>query len=166
MLPVLAVVLGGSVGLVAGRPHHQRREVATFPAGTAWDIILNKGSTNLDDLTSTASAEITAIDIDLFDNEASTVSALKSQNKHVICYFSAGSVEDWREDASKFRAEDYGQELDGWAGENWVNVKSENVRNIMKTRIELAAQKGCTAVDPDNTDGFVRLLSRTLMSCS
>ncbi|OAG10561.1 uncharacterized protein CC84DRAFT_1161482 [Paraphaeosphaeria sporulosa] len=154
MLPALAVALGGSVGLAAGHPHPQRREVAAFPAGASWDIILNKGSTNLDDLASTASAEVTAIDIDLFDNEASTISALKDQNKQVICYFSAGSREDWREDANKFNADDYGQGLEGWAGENWVNVKSDNVRAIMKTRIELAAQKGCTAVDPDNVDGF------------
>ncbi|KAF9735093.1 endo alpha-1,4 polygalactosaminidase precursor [Paraphaeosphaeria minitans] len=154
MLPALAIVLGGSVRLAAGHPHPQRREIATFPAGASWDIILNKGSTNLDDLAGTASAGVTAMDIDLFDNEASTISALKNQNKHVICYFSAGSREDWREDASKFKADDYGQGLDGWAGENWVNVKSDNVRAIMKSRIELAAQKGCTAVDPDNVDGF------------
>lgn len=158
MLPALAVALGGSVGLAAGHPHPQRREVAAFPAGASWDIILNKGSTNLDDLAGTASVGVTAIDIDLFDNEASTISALKDQNKQVICYFSAGSREDWREDASKFKADDYGQGLEGWDGENWVNVKSENVRSIMKARIELAAQKGCTAVDPDNVDGFVRLV--------
>ncbi|KAJ4357569.1 uncharacterized protein N0V89_002145 [Didymosphaeria variabile] len=154
MLPALAVALGGSVSLAAGHPHPQRRDVASFPAGTSWDIILNKGDTNLDDLAGTESAGVTAIDIDLFDNEASTISALKNQDKQVICYFSAGSREDWREDADQFKSDDYGQGLDGWEGENWVNVQSENVRSIMKTRIELAAQKGCTAVDPDNVDGF------------
>ena len=158
MRSTFAVALGGAVGLASAYPQPQRRAVASFPAGQSWDIVLNSADVNLNDLASTEAASATAIDIDLFDNEASTISTLKSQNKQVICYFSAGSREDWRDDAGKFSSSDYGQELDGWAGENWVNVKSDNVRSIMKERIKLAATKGCTAVDPDNVDGFVSTL--------
>ncbi|KAJ4286657.1 hypothetical protein N0V90_012909 [Kalmusia sp. IMI 367209] len=155
MLLSLAVALGGTVSLAAShQSRHVRRAVASFPAGATWDILLNKGDIDLNDLGGTSSADVSAIDIDLFDNDASIISNLKSQNKQVICYFSAGSREDWREDASKFNADDYGQGLEGWEGENWVNVKSDNVKSIMKARIALAAQKGCTAVDPDNVDGF------------
>ncbi|PSN63249.1 hypothetical protein BS50DRAFT_477471, partial [Corynespora cassiicola Philippines] len=92
------------------------------------------------------------IDIDLFDTDEATIADFKS-SKQVICYFSAGSREDWRPDAADFK--DVGKGLEGWEGENWVDIKSENVRNVMRKRIKMAADKGCTAVDPDNVDGFV-----------
>lgn len=163
MRSTLAVALGGAVGLTVARPSLQRRDVASFPAGESWDIVLNKENVDLNNLASTEAAGVSVIDIDMFDNDASTISALKEQKKQVICYFSAGSREDWRDDASRFTASDYGQGLEGWEGENWVNVKSTNVRNIMKDRIALAASKGCTAVDPDNVDGFVS--SPTVTCC-
>ena len=75
--------------------------------------------------------------------------------KKVICYFSAGSYEDWRPDASEFKKEDLGRDLDGWPGEKWLDLDSENVRRVMKGRVELAKEKGCDGVDPDNVDGYV-----------
>jgi hypothetical protein len=42
-----------------------------------------------------------------------------------------------------------------WKHENWLDVKSENVRKIMTARIEYARQQGCNAGDPDNIDGYV-----------
>ncbi|PWN32697.1 family 114 glycoside hydrolase, partial [Meira miltonrushii] len=71
-----------------------------------------------------------------------------------ICYFSAGSYEDWRPDAKKFHKKDLGAPLEGWQGESWLNVRSANVHNIMKARLDLAVKKGCNAVDPDNVDGY------------
>lgn len=73
----------------------------------------------------------------------------------MLCYFSAGSYENWRPDAAQFTQSDLGLDLDGWAGEKWLNTNSENVRRIMKDRIDLAKEKGCDGVDPDNVDGYV-----------
>lgn len=146
-------ILGALFSLSTASPL-QVRAVPTFPAGTSFDIILEDSGTSLADLKAAAG---TVIDIDLFDNDAATIQAL-AQTKKVICYFSAGSREDWRPDDDKFTAADYGKAMGGlWKGENWVNVKSENVHKIMKARIELAKSKGCNAVDPDNIDGFVRV---------
>jgi hypothetical protein len=132
----------------------QTRAITTFPAGTTFDIILNDEGFSLATLQGAAGA---VIDIDLFDNDAATIQAL-AKNKKVICYFSAGSREDWRPDAINFTSADYGKKMgDPWKGENWANVTSDNVRKIMKARIELAKSKGCHAVDPDNVDGFVRI---------
>jgi hypothetical protein len=36
-------------------------------------------------------------DIDLFDSDAATINTLKIAGKIVICYFSAGPLEDWRD---------------------------------------------------------------------
>jgi hypothetical protein len=32
----------------------------------------------------------------------------------------------------------------------WIQTKSTKVRQIMTNRIQLARQKGCDAIDPDN----------------
>ncbi|KAL6245017.1 hypothetical protein RBB50_007792 [Rhinocladiella similis] len=92
--------------------------------------------------------------IDLFDNNAITIDLMKSKGHRVICYFSAGSYEDWRPDTSNFSASDLGNDLDGWPGEKWLNIRSQKVRTIMKARLNLAVHKGCDGVDPDNVDGY------------
>lgn len=101
---------------------------------------------------------VDVFDIDLFDNPKSTFNQLHKFGKKAICYFSAGSFEPNRPDSGDFKEGDQGSELNGWPGEHWLNLKSENVRNIMAKRIELAASKGCDAIDPDNVDGYVSIL--------
>jgi endo-alpha-1,4-polygalactosaminidase (GH114 family) len=93
-------------------------------------------------------------DIDLFDNEPSTIADIQNQGSRVICYFSGGSYENWRPDEGDFDQNDIGSDLAGWEGENWIDIRSERVRQIMVRRLELAAQKGCDGVDPDNVDGY------------
>ena len=94
-------------------------------------------------------------DIDLFDTSSSTIQKLKLSGKKVICYFSAGSYEDFRVDKGKFNSKDLGNELDGWDGEKWLDIRSSNVRSIMLGRLDLAKQKGCDGVEPDNMDGYI-----------
>jgi endo-alpha-1,4-polygalactosaminidase (GH114 family) len=93
-------------------------------------------------------------DIDLFDNAVSTISKIHNLNSKVICYFSAGTYENWRPDASQFQASDLGSPLSGWPGERWLKTSSPNVRNLMLARLDLAVTKGCDGVDPDNVDGY------------
>ena len=94
-------------------------------------------------------------DIDLFDVDASAIAALKRAGHKVVCYFSAGSSEDWRPDYATFRAADMGNALSGWTGEKWLDVRSSNVRAVMSNRLDLAVSKGCDGVEPDNVDGYV-----------
>jgi len=93
-------------------------------------------------------------DVDLFDVPQSTVTALKAAGRHVVCYFSAGSSEDWRSDYAKFLPGDQGHALSGWPGERWLDTRSTNVRNIMVARLDLAVTKQCDGVEPDNVDGY------------
>ena len=97
---------------------------------------------------------VAVYDIDLFDTPAATVAALHAAGRRVVCYFSAGSAEDFRSDYTRFAAADLGKPLDGWPGERWVDVRSANVRAIMTARLDLAASKGCDGVEPDNVDGY------------
>jgi hypothetical protein len=93
-------------------------------------------------------------DIDLVDTSAATIAALKAAGHKVVCYFSAGSAENWRPDYAQFASADMGNPLDGWAGERWLDTRSANVRAVMAARLALAQSKKCDGVEPDNVDGY------------
>jgi len=115
--------------------------------GAAWQIEIQNPLTN-------TANNASIYDIDLFDNSALTIKALHKLSRKVICYFSAGTYENWRSDASSFQKSDYAKAVGGWPGEFWLNTSSPNVRTIMSKRLDLAASKGCDGVDPDNIDGY------------
>ncbi len=95
-------------------------------------------------------------DVDLFDTPPETIASLKERGVRVVCYFSAGSYEEWRSDAGLFPSSVLGEALAGWPGERWLDIRSETVRSIMAARMDLAAQKGCDGIDPDNVDGYTQ----------
>ena len=115
--------------------------------GTSWQV---QFSGELD-----ASHDVVMYDIDLFDTPRATIDALHAEGRIVICYFSAGSREDWRPDAGDFPSRVLGRDLDGWPGERWLDVRALDVlRPIMAARMDLAVAKGCDGVDPDNVDAY------------
>jgi hypothetical protein len=93
-------------------------------------------------------------DIDLFDNPTSTIAALHTAGRIVICYFSAGSYEPGRPDSPQLAATGLGKTLDGWPNEKWLDVRLPAVRTIMSARLDTAKSKGCDGVEPDNVDGY------------
>jgi hypothetical protein len=119
-------------------------------AGTTFQIQLSQVMTS----TTGLPAGIQAYDVDLFDTPASIIAGLKTAGKKVICYFSAGTAENWRTDFSKFQAADLGTEMTDWEGEFWLHTPNANVRAIMVARLQLAKAKGCDGVDPDNLDVY------------
>lgn len=106
------------------------------PAGTTWAI-------DLSETLSPPFANATAVDGDLFANNGSAWSTVTSAGYKTICYFSAGSYENWRPDKDDFQHADIGEPLDDWPGEAWVDTNSANVRAIMERRMDLAVQNGC-----------------------
>lgn len=91
--------------------------------------------------------------LDLFDVPNMTIQSLKSQGVFVICYFSAGSWEDWRPDASEFPSQCLGRS-NGWPGEKWLDTRCPEVRQVMIDRMNRGIAKGCDGFDPDNMDGY------------
>lgn len=178
IIPVVLVVLGLALGLglgltLGGGSDDDSSDTpptsaltplpspnTTFPwtpkVNDTWQIILSHPPVISDSDTSTT-PDVSIFDIDLFDTPADTIKRLHDLGKKVICYFSAGSYEDWRPDAKEFQPGDLGKGLDGWPGEKWLNLTSEHVRRIMKERVDMAKEKGCDGVDPDNVDGYVSL---------
>ncbi|CRG88072.1 hypothetical protein PISL3812_05099 [Talaromyces islandicus] len=121
---------------------------AQIPVGSTWDYPLG-----FDLTTSNVEASKKFYSVDLFNTEASDISALINKGHTIVCYFSAGSYENDRPDSKKIPQSAIGKKMDGWP-EKWLDTRNEGVRSVMAARIQTAKDKGCQGVDPDNIDGF------------
>jgi len=129
-------------------PLVQRNPTIWQPSpGTSWQWQLTE---EID-----TSFDVQMYDIDLFDTPQSTIDTLHENGRIVICYFSAGSYENWRSDANQFPAAVLGNTLDGWPDEKWLDIRQiAQLEPIMTARLDLAVSKGCDGVEPDNVDGY------------
>jgi hypothetical protein len=101
------------------------------------------------------SIEAEMYDLDLFDTPQRVIDQLHSAGRTVICYFSAGSWENWRPDAQAYPAEILGKPLEGWQDERWVDIRQvDALEPILVGRLDLAAQKDCDGVEADNVDAY------------
>ena len=101
------------------------------------------------------SYDVAIYNIDLFNTSEDTIRGLQDAGHRVVCYFSAGSWENYRRDRDQFDRQDLGKTLDGWPAERWLDIRSPNVHRLMTERLDLAAAKGCDAVEPDNVQGYL-----------
>jgi hypothetical protein len=93
-------------------------------------------------------------DIDMFDNDASVVSALHNAGRKAVCYVDFGTWENWRPDAAQFPASVKGN-TNGWPGEQWLDIRQINtLSGILGARLDLCKAKGFDGVEPDNIDGY------------
>ncbi len=116
---------------------------------TTWQIQLNSG--NID-----THYHAQVYDIDLFDTPAATIAALHRMGRKVVCYFSAGTYENWRPDTADFPPGVVGKPLEAWEGEYYLDIRRlEALAPVMRARMDLAVQKGCDAVDPDNVQNYL-----------
>ena len=81
------------------------------PPGTTWQWQL---SGEVD-----TTYEVQMYDIDLIEVPMEVIEQLHTDGRIVVCYFSAGSWEDWREDAGDFPDVVLGKTLAGWKDERW-----------------------------------------------
>ena len=122
------------------------REVGALAADSTWQWQLQG---DLD-----ASYDVDVYDIDLFETDPSTIAELSADGRTVVCYFSAGSYEGWRPDADAFADAALGTTLDGFEDERWLDVRDPSVRAVAEGRIDLAVERGCDGVEPDNVGGY------------
>jgi hypothetical protein len=118
-------------------------EVWTPAPGTTWQWQLTG---EID-----TSLNVDMYDVDLFETPDSVFEALSG--KTVVCYFSAGSVESFRDDALRMPEEAIGDRLLGWTDERWLDVSHPAVLEMVERRLDLAVERGCDGVEPDNVDG-------------
>lgn len=100
------------------------------------------------------------VEADIYDVDFETTSpeelgVLKQDGRRLICYFSSGSREEYRGDAAEFPPAVLGRPMDGWPGEQWLDIRQTDVLlPIMAARMDACAAKGFDAVEPDNVDGY------------
>ena len=94
-------------------------------------------------------------DVDLYFVSKDVIDKLHNQGRIVICYFSAGSWENWRDDAADFPEAVIGNPLEEWPDESWLDIRQiDTLAPFMESRLDLALELGCDGVEPDNVDGF------------
>ncbi|MCJ1440300.1 MAG: hypothetical protein MMC23_000783 [Stictis urceolatum] len=162
---MLAIALSLGLGLGLGLHHHAAAAPGPEPApatssssvanivqpavGSTWEYPLGYTLT-----AGTASSSYHFYSVDLVNTEQSDIEAIKAAGHIVACYFSAGSKENYRDDAGQFPSEAVGKVMDGWPDENWVDTRNAEVRDIMTKRIADAKSKSCDGIDADNIDGY------------
>ncbi|ENO15770.1 polysaccharide hydrolase [Marinobacter nanhaiticus D15-8W] len=152
-----------------GGPADTPEDIGTVPVkdsrwlpapGTTWAWQLQ----NYDNLD--INQDVTAFDIDLFEGSEggsdSLIRQLKDNGKKVICYFSAGTLEDWRPDAEQFAEGSViaDGDMQQWPGETWLDISNaraleQTIKPIMAARLDRARDAGCDAVEPDNVDAYL-----------
>jgi len=123
-----------------------------FPAepGTMWNYVL--GDDNFD----VTKEKAPVIDVD-YEQSAETIARYHKYGKKVICYFSGGTVEDWRNDFKDYKSAGIlGNEYDDWPGEYWINYKKYKgaLRTLIERRMRIAKSKNCDGIEVDNLDGY------------
>jgi hypothetical protein len=94
-------------------------------------------------------------DLDLFETDAAEIAQLRADGKHAICYLSAGTWEEWRDDTGDVPPAVIGNAYDGWEGERWLDIRQiDALAPVMLARLDLCAAKGFSAIEPDNIDGY------------
>ena len=98
--------------------------------------------------------DVALYELDLVETPTSVVSALKASGRRVLCYFSAGSWEDFRPDVGKFPESVLGSVYSGFEDERWLDVRAPEVMTPVTARLDLSVQRGCDEGEADNVDGF------------
>lgn len=90
-------------------------------------------------------------DVDGENTSAANVASLHTRGIKAVCYFSAGTYENWRSDANQFPISTLGRN-NGWPGEKYADYRSDAVKAIMSARMQSCKAKGFDAVEADNVD--------------
>ena len=144
-----AILLSFYLLLLGYIPHTAQAQEMIWeaPVGTTWQWQLT------DDINT--SYDVAMYDVDLFDTPQTIIDQLHADERIVICYFSAGTYEDWRDDAPLFPDELIGRRLDEWEGERYLDIREiAMLAPIMQARLDLARDKGCDGVEPDNVENY------------
>lgn len=72
----------------------------------------------------------TVYDIDGFNATSALIADLHNKGHKVICYYSAGSYENYRPDIASFPSSVLGKVLDGWPDEKWLDIRQLSIVSL------------------------------------
>jgi hypothetical protein len=145
-------VTSGSGGIAGMPPPLACQSCWVPPLRTSWNWVLSH-------VPAPPYRNVSMYDIDGFDATASDVASMHTAGIKVVCYISAGTYENWRPDASQFPSSILGNNVSGWKGERWLDIreiqKPDSVLlSIMTARLGMCKSKGFDGVELDNVDGY------------
>jgi hypothetical protein len=123
--------------------------------GQRVQVILDRRVVRLDPEAPLVPADADIWDVDLFDTSREMISVLHQKGKRVMCYLSVGGSESWRPDFLTIPKSDLGDVMPKWKGERYMNLRSPTVWQLMQSRVRMAYEKGCDALDPDNVGVYI-----------
>ena len=101
--------------------------------------------------------DVDVYDVDLFDVSREEIQSLRESGKVVICYFSAGTAETFRNDFNEFPKDVLGKRVEEWQDEIWLDVSHyKKFKDIIERRLDMALLKGCDGVELDNVDTYLQ----------
>jgi len=92
-------------------------------------------------------------DFDMFSVTTDVINHAHSLGRVVVCYIDT-IYEPSRPDSKSFTSDVLGNNVVGWPGQKWVDIRSNVVKNIMANRVQQAYAKGCDAIEWDDVDGY------------
>jgi hypothetical protein len=101
------------------------------------------------------SVEAETYDLDLFEAHDESIDELHDRGVTVACYFSAGTYEDFRDDAEGFPEDVRGEPLPDFPDERWLDVRRiDDLAPVIEARLDRCAERGFDAVELDNVDAY------------
>jgi len=96
------------------------------------------------------------VDLDI-DEQKDMVKTLSDEGHIVLCYFSSGTLEPFREDCSENKTiweQAAVGKMSSW-DEEWLDVrKLDLLQQLMIPRFQRAKSQGCHGIEPDNIDCY------------
>ena len=87
------------------------------------------------------------------DTPANKINELKARNVKLICYFSAGTVELFRDDENQIPQRSRGEQYEDLTDERWLDYSQfEEFSNVMLARMDRCKELGFDAIEADNVD--------------
>ncbi|OUM62831.1 glycoside hydrolase family 114 protein, partial [Piromyces sp. E2] len=116
--------------------------------GSTWNYVLGH-KINL----ATEKAEVLEIDV---NKSASLIQEYHNVGKKVICYFSGGTIEDFRDDKKDYEAVPglVRNTYEAWDDEKWLDFRIEGIKPLIIKRMKLAVSKNCDGIEVDNVDAY------------
>jgi len=95
------------------------------------------------------------LDVD-YETHPDTIKKYHNYGKRVVCYFSGGTIEDFRDDYKNYLAVSglVRNTYDDWDNERWLDFRKEGIKPLIIKRMRKAINNGCDALEVDNLDGY------------
>jgi len=91
-----------------------------------------------------------------YETKPELIEKYHSYGKKVICYFSGGTIESWRDDVKDYEAVSglVRNKYSNWEKERWLDFRKSGIKPLIKKRMQKAVDNKCDALEVDNLDAY------------